>query len=460
MPHRIAPATADEKYQQMTCAPVAPLIVSLAIPTIVSNLVSTIYNLADAFFIGQISTSASGAIGVAYATMTAIQAVGFFFGQGAGNAISRELGRQEVAKTGRIASVAVASSFLGGIVIAVLGLLLLEPICTICGATETIMPYATTYIGIILIGAPWMCTSLVLNNLLRFEGSATFAMVGLVSGAVLNFALAPALIFWADLGIAGAGLATIICQLVSFVILTAGLSRGGAIRLSFHDARPSVGLYRTIASSGIPSLARQVVLGVATICMNTAARPFGDAAIAAIAVVNRVTGIGNCVQIGIGQGFQPVCGYNYGARLYKRVRAGYFFSVKASLVILAAFCAVVFVVAPQIVGILRNDPEVIAIGTATLRFQCVSLPLTGLAMITNFMLQTTGKTWRASFLGMARLGIILAPTVMVMSALLGLLGVELAQSVSDLITLGISIPMAASLLHELARREAQGEIEG
>jgi Na+-driven multidrug efflux pump len=298
-----------------------------------------------------------------------------------------------------------------------------------------------------------MTTSLVLNNLLRFQGNAFFSMVGLVAGAVLNFALAPLLIFVCGMGIAGAGLATIVCQLLSFVLLLVGLQRSGIVRLSRGALHPSERLYRIVANGGIPSFLRQVVFGFATICLNTAARPYGDAAIAGIAIVMRVVSIGNCVQIGLGQGFQPVCGFNYGARNFRRVREGYFFSVKAAFVVLAVMCAVAFAFAPQIVAIFRDDAEVIAVATITLRFQCVSLPFTGLAMLTNFMLQTTGKMWRASFLGVARLGIILAPTVFILASWQGLLGIEMAQSVSDAITLAITIPMAASLLREFDRRQ-------
>lgn len=450
--------TVEEKYVEMTTMPVDKLIISLAIPTVVSNLVSTLYNLCDTFFIGQISTSASGAIGVAYAVMTLIQGIGFFFGQGTGNAISRALGSKDTDKAGSIAMTGFVSAIVAGVGVAVFGHIFLEQICVIAGSTDTILPYAKTYIGIILIGAPWMAASLVLNNQLRFEGNAFFSMVGLVSGAALNFLLAPLFIFVLDMGIAGAACATIICQAFSFTLLLVGTQRAGTVRLSRANLKPSRKLYATISNGGFPSLCRQVVFGFATICLNSAARPFGDAAIAAVAIVMRVTSIGNCIQIGLGQGFQPVCGYNYGARLYRRVKRGFFFSVKTAMIVLAVLCAVAFAFSPEIVSVFRNDPEVISIGTITLRFQCVSLPFTGLAMLTNFMLQTTGKVWRASFLGVARLGIILAPTVVVLTNLLGLTGIEMAQSVSDIITMLISIPMAVSLLHELDLRQQKVDL--
>lgn len=443
---------ADRKYRQMTEAPVGPLILSLAWPSIVSNLVTTIYNLADTFFIGRISTSASGAIGVAFVVMTMIQAVGFYFGQGTGNAMSRYLGMRDRRMADTMASIGVAASFLLGVVIAVLGHVFLEPLCLLAGSTPTILPYARTYIGLILVGAPWMCASLTLNMLLRFEGESLYAMVAFVSGAVLNFALAPALIFWRGMGIAGAGLATIVCQFVSFVLLLAGMQRSHVAHLSLRSLSWGRDLAREINNGGLPSLARQLVLGFATTTLNNAARPYGDAAIAAIAIVQRVVSLGNYIQIGIGQGFQPVCGYNYGAGRYDRVREGMRFARRTAFALVACVSVVTFAFAPQIASVFRDDPEVISIATVTLRFQSVTLAFTGVAMIANFALQTTGRMWRATLLGLCRLGIVLAPVVMVTSRLFGLLGVEMAQSVTDVITVCIAVPMYRGLTRELEER--------
>jgi putative MATE family efflux protein len=443
----------EEKYQEMTSAPIGHTLAVLSAPAIVSNLVSTIYNLADTYFIGQISTSASGAIGIAYATMTLIQGIGFFFGQGTGNALSRELGAKEPEKASQVATVGVALAFLCGLLVAVFGHVFLRQICLIAGSTDTILPYAMTYIGIILAGAPWMATSLVLNCQLRFAGYSFFSMIGLVSGALLNFVLAPLLIFVCGLGIAGAGLATITCEAVSFTILLVMIHKTGILKLSRANFKPTAKMLRVIANGGFPSLCRQVVFGFATVTLNSAARPYGDAAIAAIAIVQRIMSLGNCVQIGIGQGFQPLCGYNYGAHNFARVKRAFRDSVLIAIAIIATFCAVVYFAAVPIVTLMRDDPKVIYIAVRTLRYQCFSLPLTGLAMLTNFLLQTTGKMWRATFLGVARLGIILAPVVLVLSHLFGLAGVECAQAVSDTITMLISLPMAYSILHELTLRQ-------
>lgn len=459
-PPKAAPPTddaADRKYRQMTEEPIRPLVLGLAWPSIVSNLVTTVYNLADTYFIGRISTAAEGAIGVAFVVMTLIQAGGFYFGQGTGNAMSRYLGRRDQAMADTMATLGVAGALAFGAVLAVLGHLFLDPLCRLAGATDTILPYARTYISLILVGAPWMCAALTLNMQLRFEGESTYAMVALCAGAALNFGLAPLLIFVADLGIAGAGLATIICQFLSFVLLVAGMQRSHVARLSLRSLRLTPAYAREVNNGGVPSLARQLVSGFATTVLNNAARPYGDAAIAAIAIVQRVVSFGNYVQIGIGQGFQPVCGYNYGAKRYRRVTEGMRFAIRASFLIVAGISVLTFAFAPQIAAFFRDDPEVVDIATTTLRFQSVTLAFTGVAMVTNFALQTTGRMWRATFLGLCRLGFVLAPVVFVASRLLGLLGVEMAQSISDVVTVCIAVPMARGVQRELEAAEgAQG----
>lgn len=444
---------ATRKYRQMTEEPIRPLVLGLAWPSIVSNLVTTLYNLADTFFIGRISTAAEGAIGVAFVVMTLIQAGGFYFGQGTGNAMSRYLGRRDQRSADTMASLGVAGALAFGVVLAVVGHILLDPLCRLAGATDTILPYARTYISLILIGAPWMCAALTLNMQLRFEGESTYAMVALVSGALLNFALAPLLIFVADMGIAGAGLATIVCQFLSFVLLVVGMQRSRVARLSLGSLALTPQIAREVNNGGVPSLARQLVSGVATTVLNNAARPYGDAAIAAIAIVQRVVSFGNYIQIGIGQGFQPVCGYNYGAHRWRRVLEGMSFAMRASFVVVAAISVFTFALAPQIAAFFRDDPEVVAIAGTTLRLQSLTLALTGVAMVTNFTLQTMGRMWRATFLGLCRLGIVLVPVVSVTSQLFGLAGVEMAQSVSDVITVCIAAPLAVGLRREL--REAE-----
>ncbi len=447
--------TAEEKYQQMTGTPVEKLIGKLAIPTIISMLITTIYNMADTFFIGRLnSTSASGAVGVAFSLMVIVQAVGFFFGQGAGNNVSRELGNHDQERAEQLAATGFFSALIAGGVILVIGQVFLHPMTRLLGATETILPYAVSYIRIILIGAPYMTASLVLNNLLRFQGNAFYGMIGLTSGGVLNMLLDPLLIFGCGMGIAGAALATILSQLVSFCILLYQCNHAGIVKIRFRHFRPRLSIYTAIASGGLPSLLRQGVASVATIALNVAAKPYGDAAIAAMAIVSRITNFTNSAVIGFGQGFQPVCGYNYGATLYARVRRGFWFCVKLTTAVLLVVAAVEFALAPGFVEIFRKgDPQVAAIGARALRLQCVTAPLFSWLIMSNMMMQTIGKTFRASVLGMARQGIFLIPLVLILPHFIGIWGIQLAQPAADVISFLIAVPMQLQLLQELKREE-------
>lgn len=443
-----------EKYRQMTESPVHRLILSLAAPSILSNLVTSIYNLSDTFFVSSLGTSASGAIGISFVAMTAIQAVGFGMGQGTGGAISRYLGAKKPERACVLASTGLVFTLVIGALIALLGNVFIEPLCLLAGSTPTILPYAKTFVGIILLGAPFMCSSLMLNLQLRFEGEAVYSMLAIMAGAILNMALTPLLIYVAGLGIAGSAISTVICEFLSFCLLVRQVQKVGITPLSWRWVRPpSRWLLGTIVNGGVPSFVRQCMLGVATTLLNTAARPFGDAAIAALAIVQRISGFGNYVQIGIGQGFQPVVGYNYGARKFQRIRDGYWFSVRVAFALVLGIGVLTAAFAPQLIGLFSSDAEVLAIGVFTLRVESFTMPLTGMAMITNFLLQTTGRMWRATILGACRLGLVLAPVVLVLPPLMGVLGVELAQPVTDVITFGVAIPMAWSILRELRAEE-------
>lgn len=245
--HGIRRASADAKYRQMTGQPVKPLILKLCLPAVISNLVTTAYNLTDTFFIGQLGTAQSGAIGIAFSIMTVMQALGFFFGNGAGNSMSRELGKQNNERASRLLAVGFAGAVLSGLVIATIGLLTLRPLVVMLGSTSTIAPYAVQYLTPLLVAAPCVCGSFALNGLLRYQGQSTFGMIGLVSGALLNFLLAPLFIFVLHLGIFGAGLATAICQTVSFTILTTMSRKFGVMKLSLRNCRPDVLLMREVA---------------------------------------------------------------------------------------------------------------------------------------------------------------------------------------------------------------------
>lgn len=435
----------------MTGAPVRGLILALCLPAVISNLVTTAYNLADTYFIGRLGTSQSGAIGIAYSVMTVFQAFGFFFGNGSGNSMSRELGKRNNERAARLLAVGFCGAVLGGLALAILGLSTLPHLVVVLGSTPTISPYAIAYLTPILIAAPMVCGSFALNGLLRYQGLSLYGMIGLVSGALLNFIVAPLLIFVAGLGIAGAGIATAVCQTISFIILVTFAVRRGVVRLDLRNGKPDMLLVREIIGGGMPSLLRQGAGSLATTCVNLAANPFGDAVIAAMAIVMRIMLAINSIIIGLGQGFQPVCGYNYGAGLYRRVKEGYWFCVRLSTIALVIIAVAVAVLAPDIIGLFRSDPQVIAVGTVALWMQCCTVPLNGFAMMSNMMQQTIGKTVIASFVAVCRLGLFLAPAALILAHCFGVPGVQMAQSVSDIISFIVTVPLQVHILRSLGK---------
>ena len=442
----------EEKYRHLTGDPVEGLVCRLAVPSMVSMLVTAFYNMADTFFVGMLrNNSATGAVGVVFSLMAVIQAVGFFFGHGSGNFISRTLGGHHPEEAGQMAATGFFCALATGGVIAVLGLLFLDPLARALGSTETILPYARDYMRFILIGAPYMTASLVLNNQLRFQGSAVYGMVGIASGAVLNIALDPIFIFTLDMGVAGAALATILSQLVSFCLLLVGCTRGGNLHIRISNVRLQKRFFREILRGGLPSLARQGLSSVAAICLNHAAQPYGDAAIAAMSVVSRIMNFASSALIGFGQGFQPVCGFNYGAQLYGRVRRAFWFCVKVSTVCLVVIAVAGACFSPQLIEVFRDDPVVVEYGTTALRLQWLSFPTVGFVTMSNMMLQTIGRTRPATVLAMGRQGLFFLPFILVLPGFLGMLGVQLSQPLADLLTFVIAVPIQLHVLRQMAR---------
>lgn len=433
----------------MTEAPVGGLIAKLAVPCIVSMLVTSFYNMADTFFVGQLkSNSATGAVGIVFSMMAIIQAVGFFFGHGSGNFISRELGKKNYHEAEKMAATGFFSAFAAGILIMIAGEVFIEELAYLLGSTETILPYTKDYLGAILLGAPWITSSFVLNNQLRFQGNATYAMFGITFGAVLNIVLDPVLIFGFDMGISGAGYATVISQFVSFCVLLYGMQKHGNIKIKLSNIQFKFYYYKNIFGGGFPSLARQGLASIATISLNHAAGPFGDEVIAAMGVVQRIVMFGASSMIGFGQGFQPFCGFNFGAGLYKRVKEGFYFCVKTSAVFLLGIAALGFVFAPQLISLFRDDPKVIEIGAFALRLQCVTFVTHSWIVLSNMMTQVIGRTVPATFLATARQGLFFIPAVLILSSAIGVTGIQLAQPIADIGTLLCAIPIQLKILKE------------
>jgi putative MATE family efflux protein len=448
----------ENKFHQMTEAPVHKLIVSLAIPTIFSMLITSFYNTADTFFVSKINTSATAAVGVTFACMAIIQALGFFFGHGSGNYVSRKLGAQEFNDANIMASTGFFLAFITGVILAIPTEFFLTEIVTALGSTPTIVPYAKDYLRIIIIGAPIMMSSLVMNNQLRFQGSAAYGMVGIVSGGLLNVILDPIFIFTFDLGIAGAAYATVLSQCISLIILLFMSTKGGNIVIHWRNFHPSGFLLKEIFAGGSPSLFRQGFSSISTIVLNVAAGVYGDAAIAGMSIVTRLIFLSGSAMIGFGQGFQPVCGFNYGAKLYSRVREGYYFSLKT--ITIFTFCVALLgsVFAREIISLFRNDPEVIRIGVWALHYQLLLFPLSGLVVLTNMTLQTTRYTKGAILVAASRQGLFLIPALLILPRFFGLAGVIWSQPCSDCLSIIMSFYFIRLFMRDLKKKEKNLEL--
>ena len=443
------------QFDKMTRTPIPRLVMGLAVPTILSMLITSIYNLADTFFVGQISTSASGAVGVVSSLMAVIQAVGFMLGHGAGSVISRSLGSGDAPAASRFASTSFFTAVGAGAALGVGGIAGLTPLMRLLGSTETILPHARAYAFYILLAAPFMMSSLVMNNILRYEGKASFAMVGLVTGGVLNMALDPVFIFGLGMGAGGAGLATGLSQMVSFGILLSMYLRGKTVsRLALRFYTRSPRDIATILTTGLPSFGRQGLASFASMMLNVAARPYGDAAVAAMSIVSRIFQFLLSVALGVGQGFQPVASYNYGARKFHRVRQACLFTIGASFVLMTALAAVCYANGEALVRLFRDDGAVTAIALPAFRWQCVATLLQPVLVCGNMLFQSVGKAGRATFLSCCRQGIFFIPLILTLPRAFGLAGVQYSQPIADALSFVVAVPFMAQFLAELDRMDA------
>ena len=438
------------RYEYLTQTPVPQLVCRLAVPTILSMLVTGLYNSADTFFVGRISTQATAAVGLVFSVMAMIQALGFFCGQGSGSFLSRLLGAGKKQEAAEAAATGFTLALIIGVIVAVLGNLLAAPLGYALGAGPSTIHDTLIYMRIILIGAPFMIAQFVINNQLRYQGSAAYAMIGLLAGAIINIGLDPLLMFVFDLGVAGAAIATVSGQAISFVVLLIGSMHGENIHLKLSNVRMNRYYLGEIVNSGLPALFRQGLAAVSTLLLNQMAGMMGgDAAIAGMSVVTRVLMLLSSAMIGFGQGYQPVCGFNYGAGLYARVKEGFYFCVKYGTIFLTAMSALCLAFAPQIVGFFRDDPAVIAVGTVALRSQAVTLPLMATIVLANMMLQSMGKGLKASITSSSRNGIFFIPLILILPRFFGLFGVEITQACADVLSFMLAVPIAASELRKM-----------
>lgn len=417
-----------EHYKKMTETPVHKLILKLCIPTILSMLVSNIYNLVDTAFVGKLGNSASGAVGIVFGFMTIIQAVGFMFGNGSGSILARRLGNKDIAGASTTASTGFFLSLTLGAVASILCFIFIRPLVMFLGSTETIAPYAITYISFILITAPIMTAGFTLNNILRYEGKAFYAMIGMFGGCILNIIGDYIFMFVFHMGIAGAGLSTAIGQLVSFQFLLTPFLRGKTqSKLSIRKLDLSLGHLYDIVATGFPSLLRQGLNSVATILLNSLSGGYGDAAVAAMSIVSRVFFFIFAIALGVGQALQPICSFNYGAKKFSRVRKAYRFTSIMATAIIIIPSIFVLIMAPQTIYLFREDMDVVGFGTRALRLQCIAGVVMPFCMTTELLLQSTGKKLPASILSALRSGVIFIPALLIFHHFRGMAGIQEAQ---------------------------------
>ena len=449
----------EARYRRLTETPIPRLVLSLAVPTIISMSISAIYNIVDSWFVGHISTAATAGVGVAFAYQSLIQATGFFFGHGSGNYMSRALGARDTEGAGKMAATGFLSSFLIGLVFMVLGWLFVTPLSRLLGATPDVVPYSNAYLRWILIATPFLISQMTLNNQLRLQGNAMLAMIGIAAGAVLNIFFDWLLINRLEMGVSGASLATLISQFISWCLLLWATKWPGNVHIRLRNFAPSLDRYREIGAGGLPSLMRQSLSSISAICMNWAAASWAlegqkASTIAAFTVVARIMQCAMSVILGVGQGFQPVCGFNWGARLYGRVSQSYRFTIQVCVIVLIVMSAWGWIYAPEIIAFFRDeDPELIRIGARVLRWQCVAFPLVGLTTPTNMLLQNIRRTGRATLLAMSRHGFAFYPTLFILPYIWGLDGLEATMATADVITFSIALPFSIGMLRELSARE-------
>ena len=435
------PHGADAQYNKMVNTPVWKLITKLAIPTIISMLVTSLYNMADTFFVSQLGTEASAAVGIVFPIMSIIQACGFTLGMGSGSLVSIRLGQKRNEEASIISSTAFFAALGVGLLITCFGNLFAKVVLSFVGADAAVLPYAKDYASFIFWGAPFMCASFVLNNDLRAEGKAFLSMIALTTGGILNLILDPIFVFTLGLGIRGAALCTLLTQFTSFWLLFQFyLRRKSICHISIKNISKDIRVLGKVAATGLPSLARQGLASIASIMLNRTAASFGVSAVAAMAIVLKIVMFIASMMIGIGQGFSPVSGYNYGAKRYDRVRKAYVFLVTSGAAVMAVFAAITVIFAPQIIRAFRNDPEVIAVGSVALRWQAAFLPLHALIVGTNMLMQSTRHIKQATFLSMNRQGVYFIPAILILPRLFGLFGVEISQAVADLLSTFTAIP--------------------
>ena len=441
----------ESQYERMIKQPIPSLILTLALPTTVSMLVTNIYNMADTYFVSTVGTSATGAVGIVFGLMAILQAFGFMFGHGAGANISRRLGAKRVEVARIFASTSFFGSLFFGALIAVLGLIFLNPLMYLMGSTSTILPYARAYAFFILIAAPAMTSSCVMNNILRYEGQASLAMIGLTSGSIINIFGDYLFMRIFHMGVTGAGLSTALSQYISAFILYSMYHKGktqSCFKWQYVSLEKHV--IGSIVAVGFPSLCRQGLNSISVMTLNFAAGIYGDEAIAAMSVVGRISNLIFSVGVGIGQGFQPVSAFSYGAKRYDRLKQAFIFTVTLSTILLSIISVICLCFTKSLLLLFTQDSQVLSIAQLAMKFECIAIFFMAISIGANMLFQSIGRSVIATFLAALRSGLAFIPLVILLPHIWGITGLALSQLIADLCASVVPIPFIFSLFKELS----------
>ena len=446
-------------HKRMTEESVSKIIISLGIPTTISMLITNIYNMADTYFVGGLGDSAQAATGILFTLQCIIQAIAFMLGHGSGTFVAKYLAQKNLDRASTYTTTAFVAGGVMGLTLMSLGLAFLEPFLKFLGSTETILPYAKDYGMWILISCPFLICSLVLNNVLRYEGKAFYAMFGLTAGGILNIVGDYVLIEIFDMGVYGAGLSTAVSQMISFTLLLILYIKYAQSRLSLKLIAREGEVYLNIFKMGLPSLIRQGLTSISNGLLNNLIKPFGDAPIAAMSIVQKYSSFVMCVGLGIGQGYQPFSSFNYELKEYDRVKKGTKFLIVFGTLSVGALATVGFIFAPFIVSLFQKDPAVIEVGTPAMRYASIGLWFLPISVSCNMLYQSIRKAAMASFMAIMRSGAVLIPVLLIGGTFLGLEGIIMAQGVSDVLTGIITLPFFIRFFKKTpSTAEAKGEI--
>ena len=444
------------QYDKMTKTPLVKLIVSLGIPTTISMLVTSLYNMADTYFVGTLGESPQAATGILFTLHAIIQAVAFMLGQGSGTMVSKALADRDKEEASEYVSTGFFTGVFFGMAFSIVGLLFLTPLMRFLGSTETILPYAKQYGACVLLSCPVVMGSFVLNNNLRYEGKSLYSMIGLVSGGIINILLDYLLVMVFEFGVLGAGIATAASQTISFSILLFFFRKMGESKIRFSSMSRKANTYFTIMRVGFPALVRQGLASFSGGLLNNITRPFGDAAIAAMSVANRFSHFVMCVGLGIGQGYQPVAAFNYQAKYYNRVKKGLLATMGIAFCMVACLAIPSVIMAEHIVYAFQKSPAVMEVGVLPLRASCIGAMFLPFSIPVNMLYQSTRQVKASTFLSMLRNGLMLIPTLLITTHFWGLLGVQISQPLADIMTGFVSIPFVVYFL----RKKFSDQVDG